>query len=508
MAGRFLSLFKPFSRFLPEVSTPERKIGFNEKLFWTAAALILYLIMTQIPLYGVGAGGWELTYLRVIFASNQGTLMELGIGPIVTAGLILQLLAGSGMIACDFTNSDDRSLFTTASKFFSIVMTGVQAGAYLIGGVYNVRTAEGLIIPLPPQTQLIIFTQLICAGIILILLDELVQKGWGIGSGISLFIVAGVAQTILWDSFGLTPPQFQADWNMRGAFIALAQIVPQALNGGHILIPQEGGGFTDHGPWLWSHIFVRPIDPTLPAMLGFLTTVAIFLVVIYVEGVRVELPVAYAKYRGFRGRYPIKLLYVSNLPVIFASALFANIYFISQLLWNQAGQPIPGTNFWTDLLGQFTWENENPVPVGGLVYYVIAPRNILDLTTLSGLIRALVFAGIMISFCVVFSLTWIEVGGLGPKTVAKQLVDSGMQIPGFRRSGKPIESLLKRYIPTVTILGGFLVGLIAAVADFFGVFGTGMGVLLSVGILYQYYQLLMQERIAEMYPALRGILGG
>jgi len=482
MAGRFLSLFKPLSRFMPEVSTPERKIGFNEKLFWTAAALILYLIMTEIPLYGVGAGGWELTYLRVIFASNQGTLMELGIGPIVTAGLVLQLLAGSGMIACDFTNPDDRALFTTASKFFSIVMTGVQAAAYLIGRVYGNLT---------PGVSLIIFSQLMCAGIILILLDELVQKGWGIGSGISLFIMAGVAQHILWDS--LSPHGPLQDYKQYGAIIAFFQTILSAE-------PLQ-------------RIFVR-INPetlevlNLPTMLGLITTIAVFLIVIYVEGVRIELPIAYAKYRGFRGRYPIKLLYVSNLPVIFASALFANIYFISQLLWNQAGQPPPGTNFWIDLLGQFRWEEQNPVPVGGLVYYVLAPRNIMDVLSWPGCIRAIVFAGIMISFCIIFSLTWIEVGGLGPKTVAKQLVDSGMQIPGFRRSGKPIELLLKRYIPTVTVLGGFIVGLIAAVADFFGVFGTGMGVLLSVGILYQYYQLLMQERIAEMYPALRGILGG
>jgi len=68
--------------------------------------------------------------------------------------------------------------------------------------------------------------------------------------------------------------------------------------------------------------------------------------------------------------------------------------------------------------------------------------------------------------------------------------------------------ILKRYIPVVAVLGGVIVGLIASVADFFGVFGSGMGVLLSVGILYQYYQLLMQERVAEMYPALRGLLGG
>jgi len=481
MAGRFLSIFRPLSRFMPEVGTPERKIGFNEKLFWTAAALILYLIMTEIPLYGIIGQGWDLTYLRVIFASNRGTLMELGIGPIVTAGLILQLLAGSGMIAVDFANPDDRSLFTTASKFFSIVMTGVQASAYIIGGVYGALT---------PGIALIVFGQLIVAGIILMLLDELVQKGWGIGSGISLFIMAGVAQRILWDS--LSPHGPMQDQKQYGAIIAFFQsiLTAQPISGVFVRIDTAGQVLN------------------LPTMLGLITTIAVFIIVIYVEGVRVELPVAYAKYRGFRGRYPIKLLYVSNLPVIFASALFANVYFISQLLWNQAGQPTPGTNFWIDLVGQFTWEGDNIVPIGGLVYYVLAPRNILEVISWPGCLRALAFTGIMVSFCVVFSLTWLEVGGLGPKTVAKQLVDSGMQIPGFRRSGKPIELLLKRYIPTVTILGGFVVGLIASVADFFGVFGTGMGVLLSVGILYQYYQLLMQERIADMYPALRGILGG
>ena len=112
MAGRFLSLFGPLSRFMPEVSSPTRKVGFNEKLFWTAMALILYLVMSEIPLYNVGQGGWELENLRIIFASNRGSLTELGIGPIVTGGLILQLLIGSGIIGADLNNTEDRALFT------------------------------------------------------------------------------------------------------------------------------------------------------------------------------------------------------------------------------------------------------------------------------------------------------------------------------------------------------------------------------------------------------------
>jgi preprotein translocase subunit SecY/protein transport protein SEC61 subunit alpha len=238
---------------------------------------------------------------------------------------------------------------------------------------------------------------------------------------------------------------------------------------------------------------------TLPTMLGLITTIVVFVLVIYMEGVRVELPISHANYRGFRGKYPIKLLYVSNLPVIFASALFANVYVFAQLLQSQ----FPG-NFLVNILG--TFGGEGGAPTGGLAYYVTAPRSLAAVG--ADPLRALAFVGIMVTFAIIFSLTWLEVGGLGPSTVAKQLVDSGMQIPGFRRSGKSIEMILDRYIPVVTVLGGALIGLIASVSEFFGVFGSGMGILLAVGILYQYYQLLVQEQVAEMYPAFGRVLGG
>src|SRR3972149_2725372 len=147
MAGRFLGLFKPLGRVLPEIKVPERKVGFNEKIFWTALVLIVFLVMTEIPLYGI-SGSVEERFgaLRVIFASNRGTLMELGIGPIVTAGLILQLLAGSALINCDMSKPEDRGLFTVASKVFSILLTGVQAGAYLISGMYGSNLGAAAIV--------------------------------------------------------------------------------------------------------------------------------------------------------------------------------------------------------------------------------------------------------------------------------------------------------------------------------------------------------------------------
>jgi len=470
MAGRFLSLFKPLARVLPEIKVPERKVGFNEKIFWTAIVLIVYLIMTEIPLYGISSNIQEqFGALRVIFASNRGTLMELGIGPIVTAGLILQLLVGSAIIQADMSDPQDRGLFTVASKFFSILLTGIQASAYIISGMYGTA--------LPGTTTIVIFMQLLASGVIVILLDELVQKGWGLGSGISLFIMAGVAQNILWQTFNPG----------TGLFVGgLAQLM-------------SGQPEYQLTQWILG-------AGSYPSLLGFIATIATFLVIIYLEGVRVELPMTYAGYKGFRSRYPIKLLYVSNLPVIFASALFANVYFFSQLLWTQMGTPAPGTNILFQVIGDYNRTSSGSVqPVGGLAYYVTPPNNILSVAAEP--LRASVYLAILVVFCAVFSLIWLEVGGLGPDKVAKQLMDSGMQIPGYRRSGRPIQAILKRYIPVVTVLGGIIVGLIAGIADFLGVFGTGTGILLSVGIIYQYYELLMRERAAEMFPAFRRILG-
>ncbi len=469
---RFIELFKPLARFFPDIKAPDRKVAFNEKLFWTAIALIIYFVMSQTPLYGVGTGGQSdpLGSLRVIFASNRGTLMELGIGPIVTAGLILQVLAGSKMINVDMSNPEDRSMFTSASKILSVVMTVFEASAYLIGGTYGT---------LAVTTEIVILLQLVMSGVIVLLLDELLQKGWGLGSGISLFIAAGVASSIWWDSVAPMGPM--ADGKYLGAVIAFGQGLVSRANIASIFSRTQG----------------------LPDMVAFLTTIGVFAIIIYFNGMRVEIPVSYARYRGFRGKFPLKLFYVSNIPVIFAAALFGNVYFITQLLWQRYNSS--NANFWWNLLGTFTTQNNQYQPSGGLVYYVQPPRSLS--LVIQDPLRALIYGVLLVAACVFFAVTWVEVGGMDARTVSQQLLDSGMQIEGFRRSEVPIRQVLQRYIPTVTILGALLIGTIAAGADFLGAFGSGTGILLTVGIIEQYYQILVQERITELYPAARGFLG-
>jgi len=455
--------------------------------------------MSETPIYGIAHTGNindQFGPLRVIFASNRGTLVELGIGPIVTAGLILQVLSGSKMINVDFTNPADRALFTGASKVLSVFMTVFEGLAFLIGGAYNVTNSSGQLVTPTIQAQFLILIQLVVAGIVIILLDEMLQKNWGFGSGISLFIAAGVCLSIVWSTIGPISPV--ADGKYFGAIFAFAQSVGPVLS--------NPGSFSS-----WQSALYRG-GSGLPDMVGLITTLGVFVLIIYLNGLRVEVPVSYARYRGFRGRFPIKFFYVSNIPVIFAAALFGNIFFIGQLLFQRYNPSCVSNtplNFFLTLVpGCFvptSSTNAQLIPSKGLAYYTFAPRSIT--VVLQDPIRAIAYLGIFVLACVFFAVTWVEVGGMDSKTVAKQLIDSGMQVEGFRRSGTTIRQILDRYIPTVTIIGGITIGSIAAGADFLGAFGTGTGILLTVGIIEQYYEILVKERITEIYPGVKGFLG-
>src|SRR6185312_1240453 len=203
--GIFRTIVKKVSPVIPQIEKPKKKITLKNKLIWTGLALLIYFVMGQVPLFGthVNPGGADpLAFARVIFAAQQRTLLELGIGPIVTAGLLMQLLKGSDILKLNFKDPDDRSLFTSATKIVTIIVIIAEGSLYGIS-VYGPQT--------PTHYHLaILVAQLIGSSVIVMYLDELVQKGWGLGSGISIFIAAGVAQQILWAIFNPIPiPNYQ-----------------------------------------------------------------------------------------------------------------------------------------------------------------------------------------------------------------------------------------------------------------------------------------------------------
>lgn len=483
MASKFLRFFAPFVRATPEIKSPQREVSFKEKFIWTAVVLVIYLIMSNIPLFGVELE--ESTdyfyWLRVILASNRGTLTELGIGPIVTAGLIMQLLQGSKLINVNMADPYDRSMFSGSQKVLAMFLTVFNILAYLLGGAFGPIGDIGLL------NTVFIFLQLFFAGIIIILLDELLQKGWGLGSGVSLFIAAGVAGQIFWNAFSFIPA---GENNLpRGIVIAFFTVL------------FDGNPDTTLGS-----ILLRG-ETQLPSVLGGITTVIIFLVVIWFESTKVEIPLQYRGYRGFKGKYPMKLLYVSNIPVILVNALYANFLFFGQMIWNFH----QGSNFFLNLIG--TFESSEAAgsaggyltPTGGLMYYLSPPQGIAAL--LADPLRGVIYLVIFIFLCIYLGRVWVEVSGLAPRDVAGQILDSGMQIPGFRSSEKIIERILKRYIPTLVILNGIIIAVLSFFADSLGALTSGTGLLIAIGITHQYAETISKELAAAQYPGMRGLLG-
>jgi protein transport protein SEC61 subunit alpha len=483
MAGKFLKFFSPFVRIMPEIKQPQREVSFKEKLIWTALVLVIYLIMSNIPLYGVNVSDTTDYYywLRVILASQRGTLTELGIGPIVTAGLIMQLLLGSKMINVDMRDPYDRAMFSGSQKIMSMILTIFNIIAYIFGGAFG---------SLSIIDATFVFLQLLFSGLVIILLDELLQKGWGIGSGVSLFIAAGVSGQIFWNIFSFVG----TGGVPRGILIAFIQ------------------SFTD------PHISTVDLiwQQNAPSIVGGITTLIIFVIVIWFESTRIEIPLTYKGYSGYKGKYPMKLLYVSNIPVILVNALYANFLFFGQLLAgpNSALRVnYPGLDPWLNFIGVFEQSATGPtgnhlIPTWGLLWLLTPPQGIADLIAPPfGPLRAIIYLIIFIFLCIFLGRLWVDVSGLDPKSISEQILDSGMQIPGFRSSGKIIERILKRYIPTLVVLNGIIIACLSFTADSMGALTSGTGLLIAIGIIHQYAESISKEVAASQYPSMRAMLG-
>ncbi|XP_063679212.1 protein transport protein Sec61 subunit alpha [Bolinopsis microptera] len=461
MGFKILEYLQPFCSFLPEVSKPERKIQFREKVLWTAITLFIFLVCCQIPLFGImsSESADPFYWLRVIMASNRGTLMELGISPIVTSGLIMQLLAGTKIIEVG-DSVKDRALFNGAQKLFGMLITVCQAIVYVVTGMYGEPADLGMGI------CLLIIIQLLCAGLIVLLLDELLQKGYGLGSGISLFIATNICETIVWKAFSPATINTGKGTEFEGAVIALF----------HLLATR-----TDKVRGL-REAFYRQ---NLPNLMNLMATVAVFLIVIYFQGFRVDLPIKSARYRGQYSSYPIKLFYTSNIPIILQSALVSNIYFLSQILSSKfAG------NVFVNLIGTWAESGYQRYPIGGLCYYLSPPETIGHIIT--DPIHAIIYIIFMLGSCAFLSKTWIDVSGSSAKDVARQLRDQQMLMRGHREKSMVHE--LNRYIPTAAAFGGLCIGALSVLADFLGAIGSGTGILLAVTIIYQYFEIFVKEQ--------------
>ncbi|MFC1728463.1 preprotein translocase subunit SecY [Nanoarchaeota archaeon] len=465
-----MGLLETISNNLPEVAGPsQKKLSFKEKLKWTLIILVIFFILGLIPLFGLGDNQLQqFEFLSVILGAEFGSLVSLGIGPLVTASIVLQLLNGSGIVKFDLNSPEGKKRFHAVQKILGIFFVIFEAGIYVfMGGLAPSPDFVGTSFFI---LELALVFQLTLGGLLIMFMDEVVSK-WGFGSGLSLFIAAGVSKSVFVRAFSPLPSPTNPNI-AAGAIPALFQ----SLSAG---------------------------DP-ITAMLmiaAILATIFVFGLAVYAQAMKIEIPLSFGRVRGYGMRWPLSFIYTSNIPVILAAALLANLQLGARLFQNW-GHPILGT-----FIGNS--------PASGLVYW-LSPPNVVGSIIKQGTLfvgwdmvgQALAYFTFMMVACVIFSKFWVQTSGMDARAQAKQIMSSGLQIPGFRRDERILERILNRYISPLTVLGALAVGFLAAAADLSGALANGTGLLLTVMIIYRLYEEIAKQHMMDMNPMMRKFMGG
>jgi len=454
---------------LPEVAGPlQKQLAFKDKLKWTLIVLVLFFDLGLVPLYGLGANALQrFEFISIILGASFGSILSLGIGPLVTASIVLQLLNGAGLVKFDMTDKEGRKRFQGTQKLLSYGFILFEAAIYVfMSGLApdpNLAATPGVYFTM----QLVLVAQLALGGLVVMFLDEVVSK-WGFGSGISLFIAAGVSQSLFIRAFSPLPSPTNP-----GVPTGAIPTLIQSLGSGE---PQ-----------------------TAILMLGMIiSTVVIFLAAVYLQAMKVEIPLSFGRVRGHGIRWPLHFVYTSNIPVILIAALIANVQLFAQLLQNW-GLPLLGTL-------------QNGSPSSGIVA-LLSPPNLLERLVhgswmWSDIGTGLFYLVFLVGGSVLFSWFWVQTAGMDSRSQAKQIMASGLQLPGFRRDERVLERLLDRYIGPLTIMGAISVGLLAGVADVLGALTHGTSLLLTVMIVYRLYEDIARQHLMDMNPMMRKFMGG
>jgi preprotein translocase subunit SecY len=451
--------FTDLLRNLPEVKSPtEKKLSFNVKLKWTLIILGAFFIMSNIAIYGADPGFLErFEFLAVIMGTSFGSIISLGIGPIVMASIILQLLTGSQILDIDTSTPDGKRFFQGLQKllvFFFIIFESI------------VYVAMGGIQAAPGFMYLVIF-QLMLGGVVVLFMDEVCQK-WGFGSGVSLFIAAGVGWRLITATFGFLGPE--GNFQASGAIISLIVSLMNADSQGALL-----------------------------AIAAIAATIILFLIVVWAQSLKIEIPLSYDRLRGYSMKWPLQFFYASVIPVILTSALIANFQLFGGLLQNWLGHPT--------ILGNVV----NGQPVSGFLYWIgstnVVQRIITGSWEWSLLGQTLGHVIFYMFFCALFSVFWIKTANMDASAQASNILKSGLQIPGFRKDQRILESILARYVLPLTVMGGMAIGLLAALADILGALVAGTALLLGIMITFQFYQNIAQQHAMDMNPAMKKFMG-
>lgn len=297
----------------------------------------------------------------------------------------------------------------------------------------------------------------------------MLESGWGVGSGQSLFQTASTCVQIVWGCFSFMKVDRGYGTEYEGAVVAAVHYLiarPNKLNALKLALFRQG----------------------LPNLVNVAATVLVFCVAIYMQGIKKNITVAHRSGGSQTQRpFPIKLLYAGSAPMMIIQQITHMVYMFSQALWRRSGN-----NIVTSILGTYYEDERRPgqiYPIGGLVWLMMPLHSIR--TVIFQPLRTIIHSAIIIFLSGYISKVWVDFSGESAHEQATQLNSNQYFIKGFRPDSTEAE--LNRYIPTAAVTGGVILGALSIVADALGTLGSGSGLLMAASSLIKVIEELTKE---------------
>lgn len=458
-AVRLLDLVKVFAPVLPEVELPNEKISLDEKVIFTIGAGFVFL-MSHMPVYGLVKDATlkmadPYPALRPLFAMEQGLLLELGLLPMITAAFVWQVAAGLKWVKVNFNYAHDRELFQSAQKLTAFALAAALAVALVASGYYDPvlrRAADGSVLV---SAYALLLLQVVGCNVVLTLVAELIDKGYGFGSGVVSFVCLNAATGLVRDVVGLEMVA-AAPGAVPQTYGVVSYLVKALVSLDFAAIRDAAVG-----------IFFRAGFPTIG---GVAVAVAVGLVTIVLQNFRYDVPIRSNKARGMANVFPVRLMYTGALPVLFAYTVLANV----QLALHFASVFVEP--FYPVVAHVLESRADSGKVVCGLAYYVSAPASLAD-SVLSP-IRAVVFSALVVVLAAVFGRFWASISGSAPKDIARQFKDQGIVIAGKRDVSVAKE--LSKIVPSAATAGAFTLAAVSLAGELTG--ASGKAVAVAVGV--------------------------
>ena len=477
MAGfRLINLAKPFLPILPEVEVPYEKIPFDDKMVYTVFASLIYLF-AQFPLAGLRNATGEdaaahaptvadpLYFFRGVFAMEPKTCLEFGLLPIFAAGLFLQLLAGLKVIKVNFKLAADRQLFQSLTKILAIAQYFVLANIFIASGYY------GADLSLPQIVVLNI--QLVGGGVFACLLTEVIDKGFGLGSGAMIINTFAVATNLVSDTLGVNQITVDSEGNTepQGALINLIQ-----------------GLRAQHKTLLGGIVSAFDRD-YLPNLTTCVLVLALGCLVCYIQNIRFELPIRSTRARGTNQMYPVQLVYTGSLSVLFSYVVLFYIHIAAFALIQLVAKNDPASII-CKVLGHYETVN-NIIAAPTFPLSMLTPPRSLVGGALSQPLSFVVYSFFILASGVWFAYNWQQVSGMSARDLARDFKEQSITLLGRREQSLPRE--LNKVIPVAATTGAMVLAAVTIAGELLGLKGKGAGIVVGVAGGFSLLELITME---------------